>query len=66
MDTYVSLPAQRFAYLVRKYVHHRRMRVVEGASYCHHSSSVLHCVSSSSNSDTLSPCVVITLCHVVT
>ncbi|KAK2171485.1 hypothetical protein NP493_1060g01039 [Ridgeia piscesae] len=29
MDTYVSLPAQRFAYLVRKYVHHRRMRVVE-------------------------------------
>merc|ERR1719422_3014613 len=29
MDQYVSLPAQRLAHLVRKYVHHSRMREVE-------------------------------------
>ena len=30
MDDYVSLPAQRFVHLVRKYVHHVRMKEVEG------------------------------------
>ncbi|GFR68389.1 centrosome-associated protein CEP250-like isoform X1 [Elysia marginata] len=29
MDEYVSLPAQRLAHLVRKYMHHKRMRAIE-------------------------------------
>ncbi|KAK3739366.1 hypothetical protein RRG08_043921 [Elysia crispata] len=29
MDEYVSLPAQRLAHLVRKYMHHTRMRAIE-------------------------------------
>ena len=29
MDEYVSLPAQRLAHLVKKYVHHTRMREIE-------------------------------------
>ena len=36
MDSYVSLPARRLTYLVRKYVHHRHMREVEGASRRRH------------------------------
>lgn len=30
MNEYVSLPAQRLAHLVRKYVHHCRMKEIEG------------------------------------
>ena len=30
MDDYVSLPAQRLAHLVKKYVHHSRMKEIEG------------------------------------
>ena len=30
MDEYVNLPAQRLAHLVRKYVHHCRMKEIEG------------------------------------
>ena len=30
MDEYVNLPAQRLNHLVRKYVHHCRMKDIEG------------------------------------
>ncbi len=30
MDDYVSLPAKRLSHLVRKYVHHRQMKEIEG------------------------------------
>jgi len=35
MDEYVSLPAQRLAHLVRKYVHHVRMKEIEGEDHSH-------------------------------
>lgn len=30
MDAYISLPARRFAELVKKYVHHKNMLRIEG------------------------------------
>lgn len=30
MDAYISLPAKRLSELVKKYVHHRNMRRIEG------------------------------------
>lgn len=33
MDEYVSLPAKRLGHLVRKYVHHSRMKDIEGENF---------------------------------
>ena len=33
MDEYINLPAQRLAHLVRKYVHHCRMKEIEGTLF---------------------------------
>ena len=30
MDDYISIPAKRLAHLVRKYVHHCKMKEIEG------------------------------------
>lgn len=40
MDAYVSLPAKRFAELVKKYVHHRNMMRIEGKSHWGNSSNI--------------------------